>query len=133
MPQITFHTVRVTQFQRPAVNQSFYRYFSVASQLDKSSWTTDDVDASEPCGHCDNCTRAPDTIELRDVTEDAWKLVKILEAAGRPMTLKRITSLARGNNGGAYELPHGRKGKLDLKELIGTPLKLRPIVRHSEQ
>lgn len=114
----------------PAVTeQGFRRYFSVASQLDTSSWTTDDVDASEPCGHCDNCTRSPGAIEHRDMTQDAWKLVKILDAAARPLTLKKLTSLARGNNGGSYELPHGQKGKIDLKELIGSPINLRPIVR----
>ena len=112
--------------QSPAVtNQGLRRYFSVASQLDTSMWTTDDVDASEPCGHCDNCKRSPGSIEHRDMTQDAWKLIKILDAAGRPMTLKKLTSLARGNLGGFYD----QKGKIDLKELIGAPISLRPIVR----
>jgi hypothetical protein len=59
------------------------------------------------------------------MTVDAWKLIKILHAAGRPMTLKKLTSLARGNLGGSYD----QTGKIDLKELIGTPINLRPIVR----
>ncbi|KAF8330962.1 P-loop containing nucleoside triphosphate hydrolase protein, partial [Amanita rubescens] len=89
------------------------RYFSVATQLHKSSWTTDDLDASQPCGHCDNCKRPPENVETRDVTEDAWKLMKVLKAVqNQPMTLKRLTSLARGNSGGTYDIPGGGKGKI---------------------
>jgi len=100
--------------------------------LHKSSWTTDDLDASQPCGHCDNCKRPPENVETRDVTEDAWKLLKVLKAVqNRPMTLKQLTSLARGNSGGTYDIPGGGKGKIDIEEVIGSPMKLKPIVRYS--
>ena len=71
-------------------------------------------------------------METRDVTEDAWKLMKVLKAVqGRPMTLKRLTSLARGNSGGTYDIPGGGKAKIDIEEVIGSPMKLKPIVRYS--
>ncbi|KAF8633080.1 hypothetical protein AX15_001528 [Amanita polypyramis BW_CC] len=105
----------------------FARYFSVASQLEVSSWTTEDVDASDPCGHCDNCTRSPESIEERDVTRDVWKLVNVANAIERPLTLKQLSNLARGNNGGVYELPKRAKARIDLNEVIGSPVGLKGI------
>lgn len=71
-------------------------------------------------------------MEARDVTEDAWKLMKVVKAVqNRPMTLKQLTSLARGNSGGTYDMPGGGKGKIDIEQHIGSPTKLKPIVRCS--
>ncbi|KAK2459937.1 hypothetical protein APHAL10511_008066 [Amanita phalloides] len=105
----------------------FAKYFSVASQLDPSSWTTEEVDASDPCGHCDNCLRPKDSIIERDVTQETWKLIKIAEDVVRPLTLKQLTGLARGNGNGSYGSSHGRKEKIDLKTIIGEPIKLKPV------
>jgi ATP-dependent DNA helicase Q1 len=112
-------------------NTYLSRYFSASSQLSMSSWTTDDSDALARCGHCDNCTRAPEILDHRDMTTEAWQILKIVEAVKRSggcLTLTQLAELARGAGGGAYEVTSrrgGRRGnerskeKLDLDAVAG--------------
>lgn len=89
------------------------RYFSVSSDLSMASWTTDDTDALARCGHCDNCTRAPETVDQRDVTVEAWQILKIADVVkrhGGRLTLNGLGDLARGLGGGAFETSSGGKG-----------------------
>ncbi|KAF5380149.1 hypothetical protein D9615_006207 [Tricholomella constricta] len=116
----------------------FAKYFSYSSQLAMSSWTTDDSDVLSPCGHCDNCKRDPEEVDLKDVTHQAWQLIKITEALnqdGANVTLNSLVALARGNAGGAYEVKRGGKGnrgkgktketqKLDLEAVAGGEVDL---------
>lgn len=71
-----------------------------------ASWTTEESRATDRCGHCDNCTRSPETVERRDVTLEAWQTLKILEtisAQGTRQTIAGLGDLARGLGGGAFE------------------------------
>ncbi|KAI6134746.1 ATP-dependent DNA helicase [Pisolithus croceorrhizus] len=84
----------------------FARYFSASSDLSMASWTTEESRATDRCGHCDNCTRSPETVEQRDVTLEAWQILKILEtisAQGTRQTIAGLGDLARGLGGGAFE------------------------------
>ncbi|KAF8631113.1 hypothetical protein AX17_005158 [Amanita inopinata Kibby_2008] len=96
----------------------FSRYFSVASQLAESSWTTEDVDASAACGHCDNCKRPAKTIEESDITLEAWQILKIVKASPHALTLKQLASLARGNT--------VKSSKIDLEAISGGKVELKP-------
>jgi ATP-dependent DNA helicase Q1 len=93
------------------------RYFSASSDLSVASWTTDESNAMDRCGHCDNCTRPPDNVEHKDATVEAWQLLKILEAVeggGGRLTIAGLSDLARGLGGGSFETGGGgkrRKGK----------------------
>lgn len=93
-----------------------------------ASWTTDDTDALARCGHCDNCTRPPGTMDQKDVTVEAWQILKIVAAVQRQggrLTLNGLSDLARGAGGGAFDAGGNGKGKakdkstLDLKEVAG--------------
>ncbi|THH20313.1 hypothetical protein EW146_g1014 [Bondarzewia mesenterica] len=78
------------------------RHFSDSSHLALSSWTTDGTDLLKPCGHCDNCTRLPDTFDEKDVTLDAWRILKVmqqLEHKGDKATMLQLSQLVRGNRG----------------------------------
>src|SRR5258708_4045705 len=99
-----------------------FRYFSTSSSLSINAWSTDGKDSLTRCGHCDNCSRPPEIIERRDVTVQAWQLVKIIEAIaaeGGRVTLGMLADLARGAGGGAFGVG-GRsskgksKGKVEL-------------------
>jgi ATP-dependent DNA helicase Q1 len=96
------------------------RYFSHSSQLSMSSWTTEDSNALAPCGHCDNCTRPEDSFERKDVTFEAWQILKVadaVQASGGQMTLSMLADLVRGNGGGNYAVGGGgRKGKGKSRE-----------------
>ena len=117
------------------------RYFSHSSQLSISSWTTEDAGALDPCGHCDNCTRSPDSIERKDVTLATWQILKIIDAvrkSGGKLTMVMLANLARGLQGGSYEVSQGGKnrskekvnldleaiagGAVDMNRTVGTPL-----------
>ncbi|KAI0088956.1 P-loop containing nucleoside triphosphate hydrolase protein [Irpex rosettiformis] len=97
---------RLHEMQRFAQNLDqcrkvhFAKYFSASAQLDTASWSTLDEDAMTPCGHCDNCTRAPETVDRkRDVTLDAWQILTIVEAVRKErgqVTLSRLADMARG-------------------------------------
>lgn len=100
------------------------RYFSTSSPLSLSAWS--DVDGASPtrCGHCDNCTRAPDSISTRDMTLECWKILKVLEAIARDggrVTITILTDLVRGGS--------GKKICLDLDGLIGGKITMKRDVR----
>ncbi|KAG6862899.1 hypothetical protein C0991_009575, partial [Blastosporella zonata] len=126
---------RQTQF---ANGPSTGRYFSHTTQVAISAWTTAESDALTRCGHCDNCSRTADDVIHKNVTRQAWQLVKIAKAlneSGANVTLNSLAALARGNAGGSYEVS-SRKGKgktkekqkLDLDEVAGGEVKLRKDV-----
>lgn len=95
-----------------------------------SSWTTDETDALARCGHCDNCTRPPESVEHRDVTVEAWQILKILEYVqrhGGRLTLKGLSDVAHsgnfeGKNGGKktekqnIDLDNVADGKINLSK-----------------
>ncbi|KAJ7654965.1 ATP-dependent DNA helicase [Mycena polygramma] len=117
----------------------FAKYFSHSSQLSMSSWATEDSDALAACGHCDNCTRPADSFERKDVTMEAWQVLKVADAvqhSGGQLTLTMLADLARGNGGGTYGVGGGgRKGKgkgrekekvdMDLDLLCGGKVNLK--------
>lgn len=89
------------------------RYFSASSSLDISAWSTDGSALSR-CGHCDNCTRDPDSIERKDVTLETWKVLKVsqtISAEGGRTTLGMLADLIRGAGGGAFDVSSGSRGK----------------------
>lgn len=90
----------------------FAKYFSASSDLSMASWTTNESDAMDRCGHCDNCTRPPANVEHKDATVEAWQILKILEAvegSGGRLTIAGLSDLARGLGGGSFET--GGSGK----------------------
>jgi ATP-dependent DNA helicase Q1 len=125
-----------------AFDDNLRRYFSHSSQLSMSSWATEDSNALAPCGHCDNCTRPADSFERRDVTFEAWQVLKIADAVqhtGGQLTLTMLADLARGNGGGTYGVGGGgRKGKgkgrekekmdLDLERICAGKVNLKKDV-----
>lgn len=82
--------------------------------------------ALTPCGHCDNCTRSPETIDHRDVTLEAWQILKVVqevEHQGGRVTLSMLADLIRGAGGGSFGVVgNGRKGKGTSKEKLGLDL-----------
>lgn len=108
-----------------------------------SSWTTNETNALERCGHCDNCTRAAGDVDCRDVRVQVWQILRIAESAGRTggrLTLTMLAGLARGAGGGSYDVQKGkggRKGKgketekvsLDLDDICGGKVDLKKEVR----
>ncbi|KIJ15140.1 hypothetical protein PAXINDRAFT_180755 [Paxillus involutus ATCC 200175] len=98
----------------------FAKYFSASSDLSMTSWTTEESSAMDKCGHCDNCTRAPETIEHKDVTIEAWQILKILEAVdaqGGRQTIAGLSDLARGLGGGSFEASGKRKKSKEKVQL----------------
>lgn len=80
-----------------------------------SAWETKEVGANERCGHCDNCTRPPETKEERDVTIHTWQIIRIIEhikRGGGRVTLGMLANLVRGAGGCSFSAANGkRKGK----------------------
>ena len=96
-----------------------------------ASWTTDDTDALAHCGHCDNCVRPPETVDQRDVTVEAWQILKIAAAVQRQggrLTLNGLGDLARGTGGGTFDTGGNGKGKgkmaFDLDNIAGGKIGL---------
>lgn len=114
---------------------SCYRYFS-HSRLSVSTWSTAEINALDRCGHCDNCLRDEDSIEQRDVTLQAWQLLKILQAVrqqGGRLTLGKLATLARGGAKGLYEVSKGNRREsenqeIDLDTVSGGPVDLSKTV-----
>lgn len=91
----------------------FAKYFSTSSDLSMAAWTTEESNATDRCGHCDNCTRPPETVEHSDTTLEAWRILKILEnvdANGGRQTIAGLGDLARGLGGGTFEA-NGKRRK----------------------
>ncbi|KAJ7225663.1 ATP-dependent DNA helicase [Mycena pura] len=114
---------------------AFAKYFSHSSQLSMSAWTTADANALTPCGHCDNCVRAPGSFTRRDVTLEAWRVLRVVDAVqatGGQLTLTMLADLARGNGGGSYSVSGGgrrsrekEKVDLDLDAVCGGKVQLK--------
>ncbi|KAI5121119.1 hypothetical protein M0805_002791 [Coniferiporia weirii] len=119
--------VRFAQDVEECRKLQFSRYFSAASSLSMSAWGTAESDAHARCGHCDNCTRPPETVERRDVTLAAWQVLQIAEAIERDrgrVTLGMLADLVRGAGGGAFGVSGGggKRGKGKAKEKVGLDL-----------
>ncbi len=78
-------------------------YFNKSSKLSFSSWATAEEDTLTRCGHCDNCTRPPETLEHLGVRGRvaAWQLLRVVEEAGQELTMAQLCDLARGLGGGS--------------------------------
>ncbi|KAG6875880.1 hypothetical protein C0993_006937 [Termitomyces sp. T159_Od127] len=92
-------------------------------QVAISAWTFAESDASSRCGHCDNCQRSPEEVVHKDVTLQAWQLVKIAKAlndSGENVTLESLAALARGNVSRKTRQGQTRENhKLYLEEVAG--------------
>jgi hypothetical protein len=123
----------------PALLNHSFRYFSASSSLDISAWSTEGADALSRCEHCDNCNRDPDSVERKDVTLEAWKVLRVsqaISAEGGRTTLGMLADLVRGAGGGAFEVSGSRgkskgqgKHKLDLDAVCHGKVDLRRDVR----
>ena len=116
------------------------QYFSASSSLSAAAWDSADTLAASggaitPCGICDNCTRDPASVTVRNVTVEAWKTLKVIEAVvrkGGRATLANLADLVRGLGGGNFGIPSSGKRKreepeksnLDLAELIDGKISL---------
>ncbi len=93
-----------------------------------SAWSTDASESLSKCGHCDNCTRAPDALEKKDVTLDAWRVLKVVQTIqeeGGQVTVGMLADLVRGAGGAAFSVAQqggGRKRKSLSKEKVGLDL-----------
>jgi ATP-dependent DNA helicase Q1 len=55
--------------------------------------------ALDSCGHCDNCTRSGGAVQDRDVTLDAWRIIKICMSLRRRkerITANQLRDACRG-------------------------------------
>lgn len=120
MPQDLICKVSLIRACVTRTSGDHYRYFSESSDLSMASWTTNESDAMDRCGHCDNCTRLPANVEHKDATVEAWQILKILEAVeggGGRLTISGLSDLARGLGGGSFETGGGGKRR-NAKEKI---------------
>ncbi|KAI0646663.1 P-loop containing nucleoside triphosphate hydrolase protein [Trametes meyenii] len=117
----------------------FARYFSESSNLSLHSWDTEEGDALARCGHCDNCTRPPETVDRVDARLHAWKILRVAQAvhrAGQQATMAQLCELSRGlgGGGGGGAADGGAKGKgkrrakakasVDVEEVAGSKVEL---------
>ncbi|GAA5873316.1 hypothetical protein JCM3774_005939 [Rhodotorula dairenensis] len=132
----TFHTggkeklyevVRFAEDKRTCRKVLFARYFANAYD---SSQAYDANDADMPCGTCDNCVRDPATVSVLDVTEQAYRALRVIEAATAQrgtLTLPQAADLVRGNGGGNFSTQQAKgkgKGKIDVKAVAGNKVTL---------
>ncbi|KAH9849006.1 ATP-dependent DNA helicase [Lenzites betulinus] len=119
----------------------FAHYFSESSNLSLNSWGTAEEDALTRCGHCDNCTRPPETVDRQDARLPAWQLLRIAAAAARAnqqLTMAQLCKLARGLRvaaagesaaGGAKGRGRGKRARqekesVDVQEAAGGKVEL---------
>ncbi|KAI9567984.1 P-loop containing nucleoside triphosphate hydrolase protein [Boletus coccyginus] len=110
----------------------FAKYFSASSDLSMTSWTTEESSAMDKCGHCDNCTRPARMVFYKDVTLEAWQILKIVKAVdteGGRQTVAGFGELARGAAGGSFETGGKRrkvkeKVHLDYNAVAGGEVRL---------
>ncbi|KAG8777037.1 hypothetical protein FRC12_000578, partial [Ceratobasidium sp. 428] len=104
----------------------FANYFSSSSALSLSSWTTEANGRLTACGHCDNCTRPPETVCNKDVTLDAWIILRVAQTVdneGGRVTVGMLADLVRGVGGQAFQVPSGgRKRRKSAGEKVGLDL-----------
>ncbi|KAG8886455.1 hypothetical protein FRB98_001274 [Tulasnella sp. 332] len=112
---------------------AFANYFSSSSSLSLASWSDTGSSTLTRCGHCDNCSRPPESMLEQDVTLEAWRLCKVAEQVAREggrLTVAALGDLARGNGGASFGLVSTGKGRrskgkadekvsLDLDALCG--------------
>lgn len=115
---------------------TFAKYFATTASTPTNAWDGDD-DTLTACGHCDNCNRDKDTVEVIDTTFDSWRIVQtaleVTQHGGR-VTISGLADLARGLAGGTYPIVStGRKrgkhagedkGTIDLASLCGGKIAL---------
>ena len=114
-----------------------FQYFSASSHLSTAAW--DHPDALLPsksgslttCGICDNCTRDPASLITKDVSLEAWRILKVLtqvQSEGGRVTLVTLAELVRGLGKGSFAVADGKgrkrkvvgeKGSVDVEELAG--------------
>ncbi|RPD55580.1 ATP-dependent DNA helicase [Lentinus tigrinus ALCF2SS1-7] len=119
----------------------FANYFNKSSKVSMDSWATSEEDTLTRCGHCDNCTRPPETVEHLGARARvaAWQLLRVAEEVGRELTMAQLCDLARGLGGGggkekapdaAKSRGKGRGGKgkekasVDVHEVAGGKVEL---------
>ncbi|KAJ3831488.1 P-loop containing nucleoside triphosphate hydrolase protein, partial [Lentinula raphanica] len=101
----------------------FANYFSHSANISLASWSTS---AHDVCTHCDNCTRSKESFDTKDVTVEAWQLLRIVNEvmrSGGSATLAKVVELARSTGKAAYSgaKPDNKKGRKrfgERKELV---------------
>lgn len=91
--------LRFTNDIRTCRKVAFARHFSDTVSLDVHAWAADGQDPLAPCGHCDNCTRPPESIKEKNVALDAWRVVTIAQAGRMQkvnLTLADLSGALRG-------------------------------------
>ena len=127
------------------------QYFSASSHLSAAAWDRPDNLSSKTsgtlttCGICDNCTRDPASLITKDVTFNAWRILKVLakvqEEGGR-LTLGTLADLVRGLGGGSFAMTDtsgrgtkrkmtGEKRSVDLDAIAGGKVNLSKEVSSS--
>ncbi|GAA5924221.1 RecQ family ATP-dependent DNA helicase [Sporobolomyces koalae] len=105
----------------------FARYF--ASTYDDSR-AFDDAEGEEPCGSCDNCVRDAADIVTHDISDQAYRALRIIAAAEAQhgtLTLPQAADLVRGNGGGSFSTRDKNnkvKGKVDVTQVAGVKVTL---------
>jgi ATP-dependent DNA helicase Q1 len=157
-------------FARDSISQpqadgqiKFAKYFSTSAQLSANAWdNAADLASTDTgtgtgtgtstgggrgggnvttCGKCDNCLRDPETLQTRDVTLDAWKILHVAQYVnthGGRLTASGLVDLARGLGGGKFAVMERTKrgksrssgeGFLDLGGLVGDKVGMNKDVR----
>ena len=107
------------------------RYFQMSSNVGMNAWSTEEEDARKKCGHCDNCTRDPDSIEEKNVTLESWQILKVAQAIannkGRA-TLAQLVTIACGGKAQYSIVGAGRRSSiaatLDVNQVAGGKVSL---------
>ncbi|KAF9031692.1 ATP-dependent DNA helicase [Hymenopellis radicata] len=121
-----FPMINFIQDTKECRKLQFANYFSHSSNLSITAWGDD---ALKPCGHCDNCERPPGSAEERDVTFEAWQLLRLVNAlcgSKSTFTAAKIATLARSKDG-RYASGSGRnksQGEVDLDAVCGGKVRL---------
>jgi ATP-dependent DNA helicase Q1 len=90
-------------------------------------WSDADGGSLTRCGHCDNCTRSPDSISMRDVTLESWQILKVLESITRDggrVTMPMLADITRG-----VKWVGKARFTVDLDNLIGGKITMNRDVR----
>ncbi|EPQ53743.1 ATP-dependent DNA helicase [Gloeophyllum trabeum ATCC 11539] len=137
-PSKLFDMLRFVHDLKQCRKIQFANYFSMSSHVSLSSWATEGEDALKRCGHCDNCLRDPQNVESKDVTLEAWQILRVAEEIkkGRGLeTLAKLSDFVRGAGGGGFQVKGAgskRKGKgkatektgLDIEDIAGGKVNL---------
>ena len=109
----------------------------MSAQLDTASWSTVEEDAMDPCGHCDNCTRAPETVDLRrDVTKEAWQILMVAQAVQRErgrVTLSKLAEMARGTGKAEFNTVSGGRRRKTTTSSLDRDAVLKQTVKLSKE